>query len=64
MSDEKPDSEPSEEYVKFEAAMRKIMTVSKAEILPKLPKMFQERAADTRKKRKKKSLRAAARPPE
>ena len=36
MSDDKTaDSEqPSEEYVKFEAAMRKIVTVSKEDIVP------------------------------
>jgi hypothetical protein len=54
---------PSEGYVKFEAAVRKIVTVSKEDIIHRLPKMFQERVADARKKRKK-AFRTAARPPE
>ena len=56
-------SKPSEEYVKFEAAMRRIVSVSKEDIVHRLPKMFQERVADARKKRKK-AFRTAARPPE
>ncbi len=54
----------SEEFKKFKSAMVKIVSVRKEDIVERLPKMFQERVADTRKKRKKKALRTAARPPE
>jgi len=42
-----PEDEKSEEYVKFQAAMRKIVSVKRGH-------PFQERVADTRKKRAKK----------
>jgi hypothetical protein len=54
MNDEKKSDgeQPSEEFVKFEAAMRKIVTVDKESIVHKLPKMFRERVADARKSKK------------
>lgn len=49
--DKKPEGEqPSEEFVKFEAAMRQIVTVQKEDIVERLPKMFQERKATTKTK--------------
>ncbi len=64
MSNDPKTEQPSEEYVQFEAAMRKIVSVRKEDIVDRLPKMFQERVADARKKRKRKALRATARSPE
>jgi hypothetical protein len=49
------EKQPSEEYIQFEAAMRKIVSVGKAEIVQRLPKMFRERVADRRKKRARKA---------
>ena len=42
----------SEEFVKFKAAMKQILSVKKIDIEHKLPKMFRERKSTTKTVRK------------